>query len=46
MYKFDEKLEIECLPAVIYKQLVDELNYNDDWIILAEYVAQQIGFKG
>ncbi|XP_057323972.1 mucosa-associated lymphoid tissue lymphoma translocation protein 1-like isoform X2 [Microplitis mediator] len=46
MYKFDEKLEIELLPAVIYKQLVDELNYDNGWNILAEYVAQQLGFKG
>ncbi|CAD6201254.1 GSCOCG00000055001-RA-CDS [Cotesia congregata] len=45
MYKFDEELELVCLPAVIYKQLVDELN-DYGWNVLAEQVSQQLGFIG
>lgn len=45
MYKFDEELELVYLPAVIYKQLVDELN-DYGWNVLAEHVSQQLGFIG
>lgn len=42
MFKYGEELPIDELPATAYKELVTELNDNDQWINLGEYVAEQL----
>lgn len=44
MYKFDEDISIDCVPGVVYKQLVDELSKDYCWNKLAEHVAKRLGF--
>lgn len=46
MYKFDENMYIECLPAVVYKQLTTELNDNSCWKTLADNVSELLEIRG
>ncbi|XP_015122734.1 mucosa-associated lymphoid tissue lymphoma translocation protein 1 [Diachasma alloeum] len=42
MYKFCEDLDLEELPATVYRELVDELNVDDNWVRLGNYVAERL----
>lgn len=45
MYKYNHKLIIQKIPFLIWKQLVNELEKNSNWIKLAKHVAK-IGSLG
>ncbi|XP_063971863.1 mucosa-associated lymphoid tissue lymphoma translocation protein 1-like [Diachasmimorpha longicaudata] len=45
MYKFCEDLDLEELPESVYRELVDELNVNDNWVHLGNYVAQRLELR-
>lgn len=44
MTKFNEDAYIENLPVYIYKELVNELNKDANWTILANHVAEQLEY--
>lgn len=46
MLIFDEDLELDSLPANIYKELVYELNQDSGWRTLGLYVSQELGCFG
>ncbi|KAK0090647.1 hypothetical protein PV325_009390 [Microctonus aethiopoides] len=37
-------MSIDCVPGVVYKQLIDELSKDYCWNKLAEHVAKRLGF--
>ncbi|XP_050450333.1 mucosa-associated lymphoid tissue lymphoma translocation protein 1-like [Cataglyphis hispanica] len=43
MAKIDEDMCLEHIPLAIYNKLVNELNKNSNWQVLAVYVAEQLG---
>lgn len=45
MAKIDENMSLEHIPLAIYKELVNELNKNSNWQVLACYVAEQFGYQ-
>ena len=48
VYDYQEwvkNLNIDKLSINIYKNLVTELNKDNNWKILAEYVAKNLGFS-
>ncbi|XP_043283063.1 mucosa-associated lymphoid tissue lymphoma translocation protein 1-like isoform X2 [Venturia canescens] len=46
MYKYDEEMSIEYLPATAYTQLVKELSNESAWKLLAENVAEHLEIVG
>ena len=44
MIQFDEDTYIECLPISVHKELVNALNKDAAWMILANHVAEQLQY--
>ena len=44
MTQFDEDTYIECLPITVHKELVNALNKDAAWMILANHVAEQLQY--
>lgn len=45
MAKIDEDMSLEHIPPAIYNKLINELNKNSNWQVLAVYVAEQLGYQ-
>ncbi|XP_031833593.1 mucosa-associated lymphoid tissue lymphoma translocation protein 1 isoform X2 [Nomia melanderi] len=45
MSQIDANAYIECLPANVYKDLVNALNKDEAWITLANYVAEHLQYQ-
>ncbi|XP_072756297.1 mucosa-associated lymphoid tissue lymphoma translocation protein 1 [Anoplolepis gracilipes] len=45
MAKIDENMSLEHIPPAIYNELVNELNKNSNWQVLAYCVAEQLGYQ-
>lgn len=45
MAKIDENMSLEHIPLAIYNELVDELNKNSNWQVLACCVAEHLGYQ-
>lgn len=45
MARIDENMSLEHIPLAIYNELVDELNKNSNWQVLACCVAEQLGYQ-
>lgn len=44
MTRFNDDTPIEYLPVNMYKELVNELNKDAAWMILANHVAEQLEY--
>lgn len=44
MTYFDKDMYIECLPTNVYKELINALKKDADWVILANHVAKQLQY--
>ncbi|XP_076642005.1 mucosa-associated lymphoid tissue lymphoma translocation protein 1 [Halictus rubicundus] len=45
MTRFDQNATIECLPANVYKDLINALDKDSAWITLANHVAEQLQYS-
>lgn len=45
MAKIDEDMSLEHIPLVIYNELINELNKNSNWQVLAVCVGEQLGYQ-
>ena len=46
MLVFDEDLEINSLPADVYKELINELDKDSGWRFLGQFVSKELGCFG
>ncbi|XP_012346490.1 mucosa-associated lymphoid tissue lymphoma translocation protein 1-like [Apis florea] len=44
MTRFDKDAYIECLPITIYNEIINALNKDATWIILANHVAKELQY--
>ncbi|KAL6259158.1 hypothetical protein P5V15_009079 [Pogonomyrmex californicus] len=44
MAKISEDLYLEHIPSAMYNKLIDELNKNSSWHVLACHVAEELGY--
>ncbi|KMQ86733.1 mucosa-associated lymphoid tissue lymphoma translocation protein 1 [Lasius niger] len=45
MAKIDEDMSLDHIPPAIYKELVNELNKNSNWQVLAYHVAEELEYQ-